>query len=274
MGRRLGPGGGDVQRGVASRSQGSRGAWSTTSAAEQGSPRGPRVRLLLVALLVVLVAGLALGLWAGTRPRSPEQRLEAAGALVAGVHVSAAVDASSLVATHAIADFGIDEGIRRVRVRIVSELRLSVRLEADRDVALAVPARLCVVGPYSAPDDAGLSSPCWGSPELGEILAAQLGSDAAGHPILLANRPIILAASLVRGNERCDYPPGEWHVEVVLNPLVDGSPAGDAYLPYAAFDVPLEEPGAPPLVEVRQTRYCGLASAVYREQGEPPVASP
>lgn len=213
-------------------------------------------------------------LWAGTRPRSPEQRLEAAKELVAAVHVSATVDASSLVATNAIADFGIDEGIRLVRVRIVNELRVSIRIEADHDIALAEPARLCLVGPYSAPDDAGLSDPCWGSPDLGELLAAQLESDAAGHPILREDRPILVAASLVRGDARCDYPPGEWHVEVVLNPLVDGSPVGDLYPPHVTLDVPLERADAPPLAEVLEDRYCGLASAVYREQGEPPVASP
>ena len=178
------------------------------------------------------------------------------------------------MATDAIADFGIDEGIRLVRVRIVSELRLSIRLEADHDVALAEPARLCIVGPYSAPDDAGLSDPCWGSPDPGELLAAQLESDPAGHPVLSADRPILVAASLVRGDARCDYPPGEWHVEVVLNPLIDGSPVGDLYLPYATMDVPLERADAAPLAEVLEDRYCGLASAVYREQGEPPVASP
>jgi hypothetical protein len=63
-------------------------------------------------------------------------------------------------------------------------------------------------------------------------------------------------------------------VEVVLNPLVDGSPVGDLYLPHVTLDVPLERADAPPLAEVLEDRYCGLASAVYREQGEPPAASP
>ena len=161
-----------------------------------------------------------------------------------------------------------------MRVRIVSELRLSIRLETDHDVVLAEPARLCVVGPYSAPDDAGLSDPCWGSPDPGELLAAQLESDLAGHPVLPGDRPILVVASLVRGDARCDYPPGEWHVEVVLNPLIDSSPVGDLYLPYVIMDVPLERADAPPLATVLEDRYCGLASAVYREQGEPPVASP
>ena len=179
----------------------------------------------------------------------------------------------SLMATEAVADFGIEEGVRLVRVRILDELDLEVRIETTETLTLAAPPRVCLVGPYSAPDDAGLSDRCWGEPDLGGLLAEELTTDAAGHPMLIAGQPIVLSAALRRGDVRCDYPPGEWQLEVTLEPLVYGVSVGALDLPPAALEVPPTADGPLPL-NLFGTRYCGLATVVYRDQGEPPVAGP
>jgi hypothetical protein len=225
-------------------------------------------------LAVVLVGGLGLAAWAATRPRSPEQRAEAARELAVGIHVSATVLASSLAATGAIADFGLDDGIRLVHVRILDEIELELRIEADRDVTLAGPPRLCLVGPSPAPDDAGLSDRCWGEPDLGALLAAKLEGDPSGRVSVEAARPTTFSATLRRGDVRCDYPPGAWQLEVAVDPLVDGSPVSGVAIAPISLEVPWETEDPLPLLGVDRTRYCGLASVVYREQGEPPVASP
>jgi hypothetical protein len=205
-----------------------------------------------------------------TQPRSQEERLQAAGAALAGVHVSATAGDTSQIATEAVADFGIEEGVRMVPVRILDELSLDLRLEASDTITLASPPRVCLVGPFSAPDDAGLTDRCWGEPDLGELLAEQLGTDDAGHPTLEAGRPTIVAAVIRRGEVRCDYPPGEWQLEVTLEPLVDGRSAGALQLPPVAVSVPPTTTEPLPLM-LFGTRYCGLANVVYCEQGEPPI---
>ena len=72
------------------------------------------------------------------------------------------MDGSSLGATQAIADFGLEEGIRMVPVRIVEDLALEVRLETPRDITLAGPRRICLTGPFWNPLDAGLGRPLLG----------------------------------------------------------------------------------------------------------------
>ena len=59
-------------------------------------------------------------------------------------------------ATQAIADFGLEEGIRMVPVRIVEDMVLEVELAAERDVTFAAAPRLCLTGPFWNPLDAGL----------------------------------------------------------------------------------------------------------------------
>ncbi|MEO8463540.1 MAG: hypothetical protein ABI555_10015 [Chloroflexota bacterium] len=230
-------------------------------------------RLWLAMFLVVAAAGAGIWVWS-SQPRTELERRRAAEDLVAGVHASVTVTSSSLAVTSAIADFGVSGGIHLVRVRILDELVLDVRLAADTEVVLATPPRICVVGPFSAPDDAGLSDPCWGAPDLEDAIAAHMPADADGHSLLVAGSPMDVAATLQRGDVGCDYPPGEWQLEVTLNPIIDGLPTGTIDVLPALFTVPLETAGPLPLLGVRETRYCGLASGVYRNQGEPPVASP
>lgn len=229
-------------------------------------------RVGAVAVLTVLAAGLALGACSADQPVPSSRDVAPEGFTPAQVHISTTVVASSLAATDAIADFGIEEGIRMVRVRILDELQLELGVEVEGRVILAGPPRVCLVGPFWAPDDAGLTDRCWGEPDLGGLLAARLATDTAGHPVLDEGHPIRLAATIRRGDVRCDYPPGTWQLEVRLEPLADGLPAEALDLPPVDIHVPADVGNPRPLPMVRESRYCGLANVVYREQGEPPIA--
>jgi hypothetical protein len=231
-----------------------------------------RTRSVAAIVTVAIVAAVGLSAWIGTRPRSPEEREAEARELLSGIHVSATVATASLAASHAIADFGLEEGVRLVLVRILDGLDLELRIDSTRTVAFVEPPRFCLVGPFSAPDDAGLSDPCWGEPDLGLLVGPTLPSDAAGHPTFPAGRPVTLSATLRRGDVRCDYPPGKWVLEIKADPVVDGAGVGARSLSDVSFEVPFATTG--PLTLLGGTRYCGLATVVYREQGEPPVQSP
>jgi hypothetical protein len=231
-----------------------------------------RARSVAIVVALAIVAAVVLWAWAGTRPRSPEQREAAARELISGIHVSATVASSSLAAADAIADFGLQEGIRLVRVRIVERLDLELRIESVRTVSFAEPPLFCLVGPFSAPDDAGLSDRCWGDPDLTVVVARGLSHDTTGRPMFVADAPVTVSATLQRGDVRCDYPAGTWVLEIKADPLVDGTAMGGRYLPEISFEVPFATPA--PLTLLVETRYCGLASVVYREQGEPPVVNP
>jgi hypothetical protein len=231
-----------------------------------------RARSAAIVVALTIVAAVVVWAAVGTRPPSPEQREAAARQLLSGINVSATMASSSLAAAHAIADFGLDEGVRLVLVRIVDGLTLELRIQTTSSVAFAEPPLFCLVGPFSAPDDAGLSDRCWGDPDLGVVVAGGLPHDQGDHPMFQADAPVTLSATLQRGDVRCDYPPGKWVLEIKVDPLVDGTPTGRRYLPEVGFEVPFATPD--PLTLLSQTRYCGLANVVYREQGEPPVVNP
>jgi hypothetical protein len=147
-----------------------------------------------------------------------------------------------------------------------------VRLASDVDVELATALTACLVGPYSAPDDAGLSVPCWGEPDLGGALATRLSTSATGHSALLTTRPVDVAVELSRGEARCDYAPGRWRLEVSVEPIVDGASAGVIDLPTVDVVIPFSRDDV--VIEVRDSRYCGLAETIFKEQGEPATATP
>jgi len=191
---------------------------------------------------------------------------------LASVHVTPTVGGTSLVATGAFADFGVNGGgARQVRVRIVDSMELALQVAADHEIVLAEPPVVCLVGPYSAPDDAGLESPCWGEPDLSALLAAQLTLNADNHYVL-GTSPVNVSRTLQRGTQRCDYPPGTWQVELRLNPV--GSSEGARYVPDTSFEVPITNSGPLQLLPTTQTRYCGLATAVVQQQGEPEIVQP
>ncbi len=231
--------------------------------------RSTRGRIGLLLLLLVVIAGVAA--WA-TQPRTPQQRAELAGQLAAAIHVTATVKGSSLLATNAIADFGISSGIRLVRVRIVDELQVDVRIDTAKDITFAAPPRLCLVGPYSAPDDAGLTDRCWGEPDVTALFAAQLTTDGGGRSMLTTAMPIAISVTLHRGTTRCDYPPGTWQLELTMDPLIDGASSGNREPPAVNLEVPFA--GTEALTLVTDSRYCGLAETIYRDQGEPAVVTP
>jgi hypothetical protein len=240
------------------------------------SPRG--LSFPLAAALVVLVAVIAWASGAGLIGRSPEQREQVAAELLAGIRVSPTVTSVALEAGNAIAD-DFEQGVRLVRVRVVDRLELVLEIEADRDVAFGVPPQLCLVGPDSAPDDAGLENRCWGTPDLSDFLAARLTTDAMGHPVLRARTVINIKAVLRRGPgvdyiERCDYGPGTWTLEFNAAPVVDGMHLPPMNGPATSLVVPIPPHGPLRLLTRDQSRFCGLASRILREQGEPPVTAP
>jgi hypothetical protein len=185
------------------------------------------------------------------------------------VRVTAAARPISIAASHAIAD-SLDTGPGLVEVAVVDELAISLRLVSERDLALAGPLQLCLVGPFPAPDDAGLIDRCWGDPDPGAVLAPDLERDAAGHPILRAGEPITLDATIARGEVRCDYPPGDWHLEVVLTPLVDGHGWTDVALP--PVPIAVDALGMDPVRELirPESRYCGMATHTAPEGSAAP----
>ena len=189
---------------------------------------------------------------------------------LSSVHVTPSVGNTDLIATGAIADFGLNGGARLVRVRIVDSMDLALRIASDQEIVLAEPPVLCLVGPYSAPDDAGLESPCWGDPDMSALLKSKLTVNAGNHYVL-GTTPIEIDTTLRRGAQRCDYPPGKWQVELKLNP-VGGD--GARYVPDTTFDVPIADARPLPLLPTTETRYCGLATAVVQQQGEPEVVKP
>jgi hypothetical protein len=228
--------------------------------------------LLLLVAVIAWVSGIRLV------PRSPEQRLEAARELLDGIHVTPTVTSVSLVAGGAIAD-DLEQGVRLVRVRIIERLELELMIRADHDVAFGVAPQLCLVGPDPAPDDAGLENRCWGKPDLGDFLAAHLTTDAMGHPLLEGGDAIRLEAVLSRGPgidnvDHCDYAPGAWVLELNAGPVVDGVHLPTMSGPVTDLAVPIPSHGPLRLLRPDQSRYCGLASRILREQGEPAVIGP
>jgi hypothetical protein len=233
-----------------------------------------RFGILVIGALLVVVLAVVLGGVASSRPQTAEEREALAQDLVSGIEVSVSLSDSSLAATKALVDFLPENDVRLVFVRIVEEVSLELRIETDREVTFSEPPSICLIGPFSAPDDGGFSSPCWGAPEVGELVVTQLAADAAGHAVLPGGRAIRIAATVQRVGGRCDYPPGQWLLRMEVDPLVDGVPLGARRLPDVAFEVAYLGTGALPFIPVSAMRYCGLANVVYREQGEPEVASP
>ncbi|MFN8621820.1 MAG: hypothetical protein U0869_13900 [Chloroflexota bacterium] len=146
-----------------------------------------------------------------------------------------------------------------VPVTVIDTLEVTVRLEATEDLDLAGPPALCLVGPYSAPDDAGVIDRCWGSPDLGAALQAVLPGTEAGVTRLPAHQPVEVTATIARGDVRCDYPPGAWHLETVLTPR---DAHGHGWTAIALPEVPLavDAAGLAPTRELTrpETRYCGM----------------
>jgi hypothetical protein len=225
-------------------------------------------RIVLIAvvagLAVVVLAGVALWAWSAVRPATADELLD-------GIEVEASVGEWRLGATQAVADFGIEEGVRMVPVRIVEDLVLELELSTDRDVTFAAPPRLCLTGPFWNPLDAGLSDRCWGEPDVNESLRAAMSVDPAGTVTLRADSPVVLRVPIARGEERCDYPPGDWLLEVDAEPVIDGEAQPRADIAKAPIAIPWNVGVPLPWHDSSNTRFCSFTAAVYTRQGEPRI---
>jgi hypothetical protein len=234
--------------------------------------------MVVTSALIVLLIGLVVwGMEArprGSAPRSAEQREVAATQLLSGIQISANVSRSTLAASKALVDFMAENDTRLVLVRIVDRLDLEVHIATPQAAAFREPPNFCLLGPYSAPQDAGYESGCWGTPDIATVLAAELPTDGAGHAMFPADRELVLSATMQRGGLRCDYPPGGWLLVVQADPLVDGTPMGARQLAEIRFDIRWSPNDQLPFLPVPTVAYCGSANVIYREQGEPLIASP
>jgi hypothetical protein len=220
---------------------------------------------LVAGLAVLALAGVALWAWSAFRPATADELLD-------GIEVEASVVEWRLGATQAIADFGIEEGVRMVPVRIVEDLVLELKLSADRDVTIAAPPRLCLTGPFWNPLDAGLSDRCWGEPDVTDALRAAMPADAAGTVTLRAASPVAIRVPIARGDERCDYPPGDWLLEVDAEAVIDGQAQPRTDIAKAPIAIPWNVGVPLAWHDNSDTRFCSFTAAVYTRQGEPRIA--
>ena len=232
--------------------------------AEEDVNRRTALIAVVAGLAVIALAGVALWGWSAIRPATADE-------LFGGIEITASVDESSLGATQAIADFGVEEGVRMVPVRIVEDLVLDLELSAARDVTFAAPPRLCLTGPFWNPLDAGLSDRCWGDPDVNESLRAAMPPDPSGTVTLRAASPVVIQVPIARGDERCDYPPGDWLLEVDAEPVIDGQAQPRRDITKAPITIPWDVDGALPWHDNSDTRFCSFTAAVYTRQGEPPI---
>lgn len=230
--------------------------------------RDPRVGVLVGAAIVAI--GWSAWLASSSSPGATADARVAPDPEIRVV-LSATLVNPRFVATRALTDYGLDIGARYVAVRILSQVQLEVRVLAAADVVLAGYPRTCLIGPFSMPDYAGLSEACWGQPDISRLLWARLPTNGDGRPVLRAGRAVTLTAALERDAESCDYPPGDWRLEVQIDPYIEGAISRPLDIAPTPLDVPASSPG--PLQLVKLTNYCGIANVVYHEQGEPELAA-
>jgi hypothetical protein len=185
--------------------------------------------------------------------------------------VSATVLDAPLVATRTLADFGTEGGTRQVDIRVVDELRLELRIEAERLVVLTDEPIVCLVGPFHHALDSSRSDRCWGDPDLSAVLGSELLGNSEGRPVLSDKQMIVIEVTLARGDARCDYAPGEWHLEIAANPWIEHAAAGAREIANLVLDVPLEGAGLLDRLPADQARMCSDPASVYTSQGEPPA---
>ena len=226
----------------------------------------------VLAVLVLGVAGVGATLLAdrSVPPPVADDPAAVARELASHVRVEASVARSSNGVIRASADFGIEEGVRAVPVRIVEDLDLRLTITTDREIAFATPPRVCLVGPFWNPLDAGLSDRCWGEPDLGHMVADALRGDDGGDLRLEAGDRIDLDGTIERGDERCDYAPGAWRLQIDAELRLDGSVLPRVDVADIALDLPLEPVGTVlPFHPNSETRPCSYIAAVFTRQGEP-----
>jgi hypothetical protein len=178
---------------------------------------------------------------------------------------------ASLASAAAFAD-SLETGIELVRVRIVDRLDAGITLLSEMGITLAEPPVLCLHWIDAAPDDAGLESPCWGTPDPSSEMAALMARDDGTWGLDPANA-VAIHAQMTRGGGRCDFPPGDWVFRVRLVPMIDGVTQVPVYV-RTPFEVAYDPTEVPTWLPLTETLFCGLASEVVAEQGVPPTFAP
>ena len=230
-----------------------------------------RVAGLLVALVIAGVAALGAALLVDRShtPAVADDPAAIARELAGHLRVEARVADSSNGVIRASADFGIEEGVRAVPVRIVEDLELRLTITSDREIVFATPPRVCLVGPFWNPLDAGLSDRCWGEPDLGRMVAEGLRRDDGELRVESGDR-MSLDATIERGTERCDYAPGEWRLQIDAELRLGATALPRVDVVDIPLDLPLEPVGTVlPFHPNSETRPCSYVAAVYTRQGEP-----
>lgn len=189
---------------------------------------------------------------------------------IPGLDVRVQVDEATFVATKAIAD-SFETGIQLVPVRIVDGLSVTVTLQSTVDLRFAEAPLVCLHWRDAAPDDGGLESPCWGLPDPALALADQLAADDAWA--VTSGTTLRTRLRLTRGDATCDYPPGDWILRLRLVPSVEDAAPTPLYL-RIPFQVDHDPAAVLTSVSISDTRFCGLATEVIRDQGVPPTATP
>jgi hypothetical protein len=187
------------------------------------------------------------------------------------VEVTVSVQDARLAATGMAADAGLEDGIHFVNLRYVTQLDVAVRLVAEDEIVLAGPPRVCLVGPFWNPVDAGLSDRCWGEPHLSDLVSELLPMNSDGNAIVPGGEPIEISLTVARGNVRCDYPPGEWDLEVAFEPLIDGVAQPRTYLQDTPVHVAYDAAQVLPYVSPAETRFCSYAGTIHGLQGAPGI---
>ena len=76
--------------------------------------------------------------------------------------------------------------------------------------------------------------------------------------------------AIERGDERCDYAPGAWRLQIDAELRLDGSVLPRVDVADIALDLPLEPVGTVlPFHPNSETRPCSYIAAVFTRQGEP-----
>lgn len=178
---------------------------------------------------------------------------------------------ATLASAAAFAD-SLDTGISLVRVRIVDALDVGITLMSEAGVTLAEPPVLCLAWVDAAPDDAGLESSCWGTPDPSSEIAELMARDDGTWGLEPAHG-VAVHAQMTRGDGRCDFPPGDWVLTVKAVPLAEGVSQPPFYV-QERFEVAYDPTEVPVRLPLAETRFCGLASEVIRDQGEAPTPLP
>jgi hypothetical protein len=85
---------------------------------------------------------------------------------------------------------------------------------------------------------------------------------------------VTIEAALQRGDERCDYAPGDWLLEVDAEPVVDDVPGTRLDIAKAPISVPFDGDELLALRPTSDTRVCSYGAGVYTRQGDPPLREP